>query len=99
MCHASQSVLPFQPELEPYPHSPLTQGGWVGEQERLGPVLMVYSLDPDRFNCGKLFNLLCLYGNVVKINFLKVKENLRTSVSPQCSAVVCSVLQQCTLVL
>merc|ERR1719400_781616 len=38
------------------------------------PVLMVYSLDPDRFNCQRLFNLLCLYGNIVKVNFLKSKE-------------------------
>jgi len=49
------------------------QGNWIGE-ERPGPVLMVYSLDTDRFNCQKLFNLLCLYGNVVKINFLKSKD-------------------------
>jgi heterogeneous nuclear ribonucleoprotein L len=34
----------------------------------------VYGLDTDKFNCQRLFNLLCLYGNVVKINFLKSKE-------------------------
>ena len=33
-------------------------------------------LDADKFNCQKLFNLLCLYGNVVKINFLKSKEGV-----------------------
>ena len=31
------------------------------------PVLMVYGLNPDKMNCDKLFNLLCLYGNVVKV--------------------------------
>lgn len=71
----------FQHQQQPY------QGGWVGEQERVGPVVMVYSLDPDRFNCSKLFNLLCLYGNVVKINFLKVKENLRTASKEGCAMV------------
>jgi len=51
------------------------RGGWGGGyQMDRSPVLMVYSLDPDRFNCQKLFNLLCLYGNIVKINFLKSKE-------------------------
>uniref|UniRef100_A0A2S2NCW6 Heterogeneous nuclear ribonucleoprotein L n=1 Tax=Schizaphis graminum TaxID=13262 RepID=A0A2S2NCW6_SCHGA len=37
-------------------------------------VLMVYGLDPDKANCNRLFNLFCLYGNVVKIKFLKSKE-------------------------
>lgn len=51
------------------------RSGWGGGyQMDRSPVLMVYSLDPDRFNCQRLFNLLCLYGNIVKINFLKSKE-------------------------
>ena len=57
-----------------------TMGGYPGSshktEERMGPVMMVYSLDPDKFNCQKLFNLLCLYGNVAKINFLKSKEGV-----------------------
>jgi len=56
-----------------------TLGGFQGSyesDERMGPVMMVYSLDADKFNCQKLFNLLCLYGNVVKINFLKSKEGV-----------------------
>nr|CAH7753180.1 unnamed protein product [Callosobruchus chinensis] len=36
-----------------------------------GAVLMVYGLDPLRTNADKLFNLMCLYGN---IKFLKSKE-------------------------
>nr|CAB3253993.1 heterogeneous nuclear ribonucleoprotein L-like [Phallusia mammillata] len=37
------------------------------------PVLMVYGLNPDKMNCDRLFNILCLYGNVMKIKFLKSK--------------------------
>ncbi|XP_033125948.1 heterogeneous nuclear ribonucleoprotein L-like isoform X2 [Anneissia japonica] len=38
-----------------------------------GPVVMVYNMDPEKMNCERLFNLLCLYGNVVKIKFMKTK--------------------------
>jgi len=37
-------------------------------------VMMVYNLQPDSFNCQRLFNLLCLYGNIVRINFIRNKE-------------------------
>ncbi len=33
-----------------------------------GAVLMVYGLDMDKVNCNRLFNLLCLYGNVVRVS-------------------------------
>ncbi|CAG9824200.1 unnamed protein product [Phaedon cochleariae] len=39
-----------------------------------GAVLMVYGLDALRTNADKLFNLMCLYGNVARIKFLKSKE-------------------------
>lgn len=39
-----------------------------------GAVMMVYGLSPKEVNCEKLFNLFCLYGNVVRIKFLKSKE-------------------------
>lgn len=32
------------------------------------PVLMLYDLDPTKINCEKIFNLLCLYGNVVRVS-------------------------------
>lgn len=32
-----------------------------------GPVMMIYGIDQDNFNCDKLFNLLCLYGNCNKV--------------------------------
>ncbi|KAF5285535.1 hypothetical protein FQA39_LY16600 [Lamprigera yunnana] len=42
--------------------------------QQAGSVLMVYGLDPLRTNADKLFNLMCLYGNVARIKFLKSKE-------------------------
>uniref|UniRef100_UPI0035900792 heterogeneous nuclear ribonucleoprotein L-like n=1 Tax=Myxine glutinosa TaxID=7769 RepID=UPI0035900792 len=36
-------------------------------------VLMVYGFDPDRVNCDHVFNVLCLYGNVEKVKFMKSK--------------------------
>lgn len=39
-----------------------------------GAVLMVYGLNKDHLNADRLFNLLCLYGNVVRVKFLKTKE-------------------------
>jgi len=41
---------------------------------RTGVVAMVYGLNMDKMNCDRLFNLFCLYGNVVKVKFLKSKE-------------------------
>jgi hypothetical protein len=33
-----------------------------------GPVMMVYGLNMKKFNCERLFNLLCLYGDVMKVS-------------------------------
>ncbi|CAH8468581.1 unnamed protein product [Heterobilharzia americana] len=33
------------------------------------PVIMVYNMDMDHMNCDRLFNLLCLYGNVYVLSF------------------------------
>lgn len=38
-------------------------------------VLMVYGLTAGKWNAEKLFSLFCLYGNVMKVKFLKSKEN------------------------
>lgn len=32
-----------------------------------GCVLMVYGLNAEKMNCERIFNLFCLYGNVVKV--------------------------------
>lgn len=39
-----------------------------------GAVMMVYGLEHETSNTDKLFNLVCLYGNVARIKFLKTKE-------------------------
>lgn len=45
-----------------------------GGPPQQGAVMMVYGLDPSTANADRLFNLCCLYGNVVRIKFLKTKE-------------------------
>lgn len=56
------------------PNTMAGMGGPAPGLPQQGAVLMVYSLNKDRMNADKLFNLLCLYGNVVRIKFLKTKE-------------------------
>ena len=41
------------------------------QRDSRSPVIMVYNLDAERFNCKRLFNLMSLYGNVNKINFIR----------------------------
>ena len=43
-------------------------------QHHQGSVCMVYGLSPDKMNANRIFNLFCLYGNVVRVKFLKTKE-------------------------
>jgi heterogeneous nuclear ribonucleoprotein L len=45
-----------------------------GVQGGVGCVMMAYGLDPNKANPDRLFNLFCLYGNVIRIKFLKTKE-------------------------
>ncbi|XP_075915548.1 heterogeneous nuclear ribonucleoprotein L-like isoform X1 [Petromyzon marinus] len=42
-------------------------------QQAGNKVLMVYGLDAERFNCDRVFNILCLFGDVEKVKFLKSK--------------------------
>ena len=35
-----------------------------------GAVMMVYGLEADKMNCDRLFNLFCLYGNVVRVSHI-----------------------------
>lgn len=44
--------------------------------EQSGCVLMVYGLNMDRMNCSRLFNVLCLYGNILRVKFLKSKDGV-----------------------
>jgi len=41
-----------------------------GGMQQQGSVLMVYGLNPEKMNCQRLFNLFCLYGNVVRVCWL-----------------------------
>jgi heterogeneous nuclear ribonucleoprotein L len=50
---------------------PPSAAGTVPQQ---GAVMMVYGLQHDKMNAERLFNLFCLYGNVVRVKFLKTKE-------------------------
>lgn len=47
---------------------------FAAQGQAQGAVMMVYGLDHDTSNTDKLFNLVCLYGNVARIKFLKTKE-------------------------
>lgn len=42
----------------------------MGDGAVPGAVLMLYQLNPQRFNCQTLFNLCSLFGNPIKIKFL-----------------------------
>lgn len=35
---------------------------------------MVHGLNLEYVNCDRLFNVFCLYGNVVRVKFFKSKE-------------------------
>ncbi|XP_023703865.1 heterogeneous nuclear ribonucleoprotein L isoform X2 [Cryptotermes secundus] len=53
---------------------PQTPGGPNAPGPQQGSVMMVYGLDPEKSNTDRLFNIFCLYGNVLRIKFLKTKE-------------------------
>ena len=44
------------------------------EKSKPGSVCIVYGLNMNKMNASRVFNLFCLYGNVVRIKFLKTKE-------------------------
>ena len=41
-----------------------------------GSVIMFYELSTQHFNCMRLFNLVCLYANPVKIKFIVNKPGM-----------------------
>lgn len=51
-----------------------SQSGGSGGGE--GCVAMVYGVNNNSMNCDHLFNLFCLYGNVVKVKVLTSKEGI-----------------------
>lgn len=48
-------------------------GGYYPQQGERTPVAICYGLTPE-VNCTHLFNILCLYGNVKRIKFMKSKQ-------------------------
>lgn len=66
-------------------------GAQSGAMEMPGAVLMVYGVDNSKLNCDRMcvlvlfclftsshsfrFNLFCLYGNVIRVKFLKTKDD------------------------
>lgn len=48
--------------------------GGMGGRGGGGAVCMIYGLEPDKFNCQRVFNIFCQYGNISRIMFLKNKE-------------------------
>nr|XP_036230838.1 heterogeneous nuclear ribonucleoprotein L isoform X17 [Bactrocera oleae] len=60
-----------EPAVVPGRNAPVT---FATQAQGQGAVMMVYGLDHDTSNTDKLFNLVCLYGNVARIKFLKTKE-------------------------
>jgi len=49
-------------------------GGGGGNFRGRSAVAMIYGIEPDKFNCQRIFNLFCQYGNIRKVMFLKTKE-------------------------
>lgn len=55
------------------PMAPVGRNGpnsFINQGQQQGAVLMIYNLDNDTSNPDKLFNLLCLYGNVARVCLL-----------------------------
>ncbi|CAH8476061.1 unnamed protein product [Heterobilharzia americana] len=45
-----------------------------GRHSNCTRVVMLYNIDMAKMNCDRIFNLLCLYGNVARVKFLRTKE-------------------------
>lgn len=43
------------------------RGGLQGGE---GCVMMVYGIEQEKLNCDKLFNVLCQYGNVLRVSYI-----------------------------
>ncbi|KAF6777240.1 hypothetical protein AHF37_03250 [Paragonimus kellicotti] len=67
--YSRQSALSVHPSLAGISAPDVTVHGRPATS-----VIMVYNLDVNQMNCDRLFNLLCLYGNVVRIKYLRTKE-------------------------
>jgi heterogeneous nuclear ribonucleoprotein L len=65
------TLLAGQPTImEPYTSPFAALGGGLSLAGGEGCVAMVYGVNNEKMNCDHLFNLFCLYGNVVKVKTL-----------------------------
>ncbi|XP_059608552.1 heterogeneous nuclear ribonucleoprotein L isoform X3 [Phlebotomus argentipes] len=69
---AHAGIIKETPGMGPATRNPSVN--FVSQGQQQGAVMMVYGLDGQTSNTEKLFNLVCLYGNVARIKFLKTKE-------------------------
>lgn len=75
--HGLHSASQYSPPQQPAQYSPPQQlqlATGPAAQAPSSSVTMVYGLDCTRMTCTRVFNLFCLYGNVVRVKFLKTKE-------------------------
>lgn len=59
-----------------------------------GAVLMVYGLNKDKMNADRIFNLLCLYGNIVR-----VRSRTRFTADPKYCDTAIYILYNCSCVI
>lgn len=64
----TQSATPDYRGAERGAPPPPPPTAYMPAPHQQGAVLMVYGLDPLRTNTDKLFNLMCLYGNVARVS-------------------------------
>jgi len=57
------------PAMDQHNYEDQSQSGGGGMLQQ-GSVLMVYGLNSEKMNCQRMFNLFCLYGNVVRVDIL-----------------------------
>ncbi|XP_065054790.1 heterogeneous nuclear ribonucleoprotein L-like [Rhopilema esculentum] len=69
--NSSSSILGIQPNTNGSAFASFGKSLSLAGGE--GCVAMVYGVNLERMNCDKLFNLFCLYGNVVKVKVLTNK--------------------------
>ena len=59
----------------PGPRGDYQEGGGPGGMLQQGAVLMIYGLT-EKMNCQRIFNLFCLYGNVVRVSVRNIFQNI-----------------------
>ncbi|CAB3363137.1 Hypothetical predicted protein [Cloeon dipterum] len=69
-----QGGYPPGPQQQQQQQQNIPSQGTSNPVPQQGSVMMVYGLNLEKVNPDRLFNIFCLYGNVVRIKFLKTKE-------------------------